>query len=129
VKFEEAFGFFEQDPGAVERAVADVFPEDADRQEHAGQVDANTPVVKYSYEGGSANTVRRKEMTYPELEVGTGSRVRDYDYGSGTEENNILSRVQALKINGESSDAVKYAYMGLARYVKVDYQKQSGEQE
>jgi RHS repeat-associated protein len=87
-----------------------------DAQAHGGEVDGSTPRVLYGYADGSTdNTARRLSMTYPD------GRVIDYLYGDTESLDNHLSRIGALKVNGESQDLVTYSYVGEARYVKIAY--------
>jgi len=110
-----------------------------DKQEHAGAVDASTPGVAYAYADGSgANTARRTSVTYPDghivsqlldfLLLNTArrtsvtypdGRVVELDYGASGAENDLLSRLASLKINGETDNLAEYEYVGRGGVVKV----------
>ena len=85
-------------------------------QEHDGAVDGSTPAVQYSYANGSDNTVRRTSTTYPD------GRVVDFSYGTTDSDNDLLSRISSLKVNGETDPFVSYTYLGAATYIKVNYE-------
>lgn len=86
-----------------------------DKQAHGGAVDGSTPEVGYAYENGSDNNTRRTSITYP------NGRQLDYGYGATNGENDLLSRVGSLTINGEGHAAVSYTYGGLARFLTIQY--------
>ena len=54
-------------------------------------------------------------MTYPD------GRQLDYQYGANDGLSDLLSRVESIQINGESSAAAGYTFVGAARYVKIAY--------
>ncbi len=88
----------------------------ADQQEHDGTVDGSTPEVGYGFaDASSGNTIRHTSMTYPD------GRVIDFSYGTSGQENDLLSRVVSLQVNGEGSPFVTYTRVGLARYVEIGY--------
>ncbi len=66
-----------------------------DSQAHSGAVTGSTPAVGYTYEDGSTgNTARRTSTIYPD------GRIVQTLYGSAESNNDRLSRVEALKIQG-----------------------------
>lgn len=89
----------------------------ADKQSHAGAVTGTTPKVTYAYEtGGTKNTTRRTSTTYP-----TATRILEVQYGAANSMDDHLSRVSALKVNGEGGNLVNYTYCGAAWQVRVAY--------
>jgi RHS repeat-associated protein len=74
-----------------------------------------TLLVEYAYADGSDNHVRRTSMTYPD------GRVLEYHYGSGGSADDKLSRISALKINGEGSNLAEYTYLGAGSVVTAHY--------
>ncbi|MEM7010845.1 MAG: hypothetical protein AAF585_05105 [Verrucomicrobiota bacterium] len=90
----------------------------ADKQSHQGAVNGSTPQVGYAYADASpsvGNTVRRTSMTY---RIG---RQLDINYGVSGSENNLPSRVASIQINGETTAAAGYTYLGLGEFVRVEY--------
>ncbi len=91
-----------------------------DSQSHSGAADGSTPAVSYTYEDGSTgNTARRTSTVYP------NGRIVETLYGSTGSDNDKLSRVEALKIQGEGQNAASYEYLGLGWYVNVLYPEPS----
>lgn len=89
-----------------------------DWQDHDSVVGISSPKVTYGYASGSANTIRRTSITYPDGQVIT------HDYGTANAVNDRLSRVQSIKDG--STKLAEYTYMGLDRRVVVDYVSQPG---
>jgi YD repeat-containing protein len=87
----------------------------ADKQSHSGAVSGGTPVVAYSYSDGSANTVRRIAITYP------NGKVLNFLYGSANSVDDHFNRVTALKFAGDSTPLVEYTYVGVAWQIRVGY--------
>ena len=84
-------------------------------QEHDGAVNTSTsPSVQYTYADGSANTVRRTGIIYP------NGRTLNFIYNSGDDDS--LSRMSAL---GDSSYSplAAYTYLGAGAIVIADYQQ------
>jgi RHS repeat-associated protein len=80
-------------------------------QEHNGAVNTGTSLkVQYAYANGSANTVRRIAVIYP-----NGSTV-NYLYNAG--DDNALSRISSFN---DGSPLVAYTYLGLGSVVEVLY--------
>ena len=92
----------------------------ADYQQHGGSVNAaTTPSVGYTYADGSAGTVRRTGVVYP------NGRVVGYQYASGGDD--AFNRVTAI-VDGGSASAeplAQYARLGLSQFVQVDYPEPS----
>ncbi len=86
-----------------------------DRQSHNGVVTTGTPEVGYSYDDGSANTVRRTAITYP------NGKVLGVQYGTTNSVDDHFNRVTALQLAGESTTLVDYSYVGQAWQVRVGY--------
>ena len=84
-----------------------------DAQNHSGS-GGSPPAVNYGYADGTANTIRRTSITYP------NGRVLNIEYATGAEDD-TLSRVTDLAIAGESTDAVAYQYYGLNSFATVTY--------
>ena len=89
----------------------------ADYQSHAGAVNVSTTSkVQYTYADGSANTVRRTQVVYP------NGRALDYQFNSGTDD--ALSRVSFLADDSGGSPGqhlAEYGYLGANRIVRVNY--------
>ena len=84
-------------------------------QQHGAAVDPSTsPSVQYSYADGSANTVRRTGIVYP------NGRVLNYVYNSGDDDN--LSRMSSIG-DDSFSPLAAYTYLGAASIVVADYQQ------
>ena len=84
-------------------------------QQHGAAVDPSTsPSVQYSYADGSANTVRRTGIVYP------NGRVLNYVYNSGDDDN--LSRVSSIG-DDSFSPLAAYTYLGAGSIVVADYQQ------
>ncbi|MEX0585442.1 MAG: hypothetical protein WD176_02275, partial [Pirellulales bacterium] len=85
-----------------------------DAQKHSAS--ATTQNVDYDYQPvtSSVNTHRRTWIKYP------NGRQLDLGYNPGADDDK-LSRVQNLKIVGESTAAAEYAYFGLRGFAKVTY--------
>ena len=83
-----------------------------DAQNHAGS-GGSPPAVNYGYANGTANTVRRTSITYP------NGRVLNIDYAPG--EDDSLSRVTDLAIVGETTVTVQYTYYGMNSFASVMY--------
>ncbi len=80
-----------------------------DAQAHDGEVDGSNPPGALRLCGRiGGQHGRRTSMTYPD------GRVIDYLYGDTESLDNHLSRIGALKVNGESQDLVTYSYVGEA---------------
>jgi RHS repeat-associated protein len=92
----------------------------ADYQEHEGAVNtAVTPSVGYTYADGSAGTIRRTGVVYPD------GRTIGYQYSSGADD--AFDRVTAI-LDGESASAApiaQYARLGLNQFVQADYPQPS----
>lgn len=86
-----------------------------DQQSHSGAVTSGTPEVDYSYADGSANTVRRTAITYP------NGRELDVQYGSTNSVDDHFNRITALQIAGEGTTLVDYSYVGVAWQCHVGY--------
>jgi YD repeat-containing protein len=83
-------------------------------QSHSGAVNTSTtPKVQYAYDDGSANTIRRTSVTYAD------GRVVNYDYGSSSGMNDVLSRLASL-IDDDATHLADYTYLGLNQIVQVD---------
>ncbi len=83
----------------------------AEYQANDGPVDTDsTPVVRYAYADGSANTVRLTSMTYP------NGRVLTYGYNAGDDD--ALGRVSCLA-DSDSTVLASYAYLGLGQITGV----------
>ncbi|MEM7314380.1 MAG: hypothetical protein AAF497_14630, partial [Planctomycetota bacterium] len=94
----------------------------ADKQSHSGAVNGSTPQVGYAYDDGSnGNTARRTSITYP------NGRKLDINYGVSGSDNNLLSRVASIQINGETSAAAGYTYLGISEFVRVEYPQPGAE--
>ncbi|MCB1236453.1 MAG: hypothetical protein KDM91_15405, partial [Verrucomicrobiae bacterium] len=88
----------------------------ADRQAHSGAVVGATPAVTYTYEDGSlGNTARRTAVVYPD------GRKITLGYGATGGASDRLSRVETLKIFGDSLDTAAYTFVGASRYVRIAY--------
>ena len=87
----------------------------ADYQEHEGAVStATTPSVGYTYADGSAGTVRRAGVVYP------NGRVVNYQYADGIDD--AFDRITAI-VDGDSASApplAQYARLGVNQFVQVD---------
>jgi len=85
-----------------------------DAQSHSGAVDGSTPAVSYLYANGAVgNTARRIAVVYPD-----GRRI-DLSYGLVAGASDHQSRVESLKVNGETTAVAAYTFVGAARYVKI----------
>ena len=88
----------------------------SDYQEHEGAVNtATSPSVGYTYADGSAGTIRRTGVVYP------NARVIGYNYAAGADD--AFNRVTAI-VDGDSASApplVQYARLGSGAFVQVDY--------
>jgi hypothetical protein len=83
-------------------------------QSHSGAVNTSTtPKVQYAYDDGIANTIRRTSVTYAD------GRVVNYDYGSSSGMNDVLSRLASL-IDDDATHLADYTYLGLNQIVQVD---------
>jgi RHS repeat-associated protein len=71
--------------------------------------------ISYSYENGSANTIRRTGITYPYTTGGHGAVA--YTYNSGDDDS--LSRVSSISFN--STDVTDYTYFGLNSFAETSY--------
>ena len=81
-------------------------------QEHNGAVNTlTTPNVQYTYEDGSANTIRLTSLIYP------NGNTLEYLYDDADADN--LSRIRTL--NWDSLDVCQYSYLGLRTFVTTDY--------
>jgi len=99
----------------VQNAYNDFGQLETQYQEHSGAVSTSTSVkVEYSYEDGSANTIRPTGITYPD------GRTLTYSYGSPDSDSDQLSRVEAL-VDDDESVLASYTYLGLGSVVQVDY--------
>jgi RHS repeat-associated protein len=74
---------------------------------------ATPQLVQYNYADGSANTIRRTKVTYP------NARTLDLGYGAGGGNDDQLGRVQQLTLGGV--DVVGYLYFGASSVAKVTY--------
>ncbi|MCA9456856.1 MAG: hypothetical protein KC587_09345, partial [Nitrospira sp.] len=115
-----SYDFLSAGSGSIVNEVGYVYDDfgqlEKDSQSHSGAVTGATPAVSYAYaDGSSGNTARRLSTTYPD------GRQLDLSYGTSGGENDILSRIESLKINGESQPAATYTYVGLARYIQISY--------
>ena len=90
-----------------------------DYQEHSGAVDTGTSLfVAYSYADGSANTVRRTGITYPDTDTApTGATTITTAY-IGTDAD-ALSRPDALEEG--STTLCSYRYLGAGVFIGVKY--------
>ena len=88
-----------------------------DYQEHDGAVNSGTLFVAYSYADGSANTIRRTGVTYPD---GTTTISTGYD-GTAAD---ALSRPDAIKEAGTT--LCTYRYLGAGVFIGVKYDAASG---
>lgn len=88
-----------------------------DYQSHSGSVSVSTtPKVQYNFANGSDNIIRPTALTYPD------GRVLTYNYGTTDGVDDAISRVSALVDDDMSSThLVNYKYLGLKRFVEVDY--------
>ena len=85
-------------------------------QQHGTAVNTGTsPKVQFGYANGSGNTIRRTSVTYP------NANVLDFEYGSGASDE--LSRVE--KLTWDSTDVVKYDYLGANQVVIQKYPEPS----
>ncbi len=81
-------------------------------QAHSGVVNTSTsPKVEYTYEDGSANTIRPTSITYPD------SKVLTYLYDNT--ESAKLSRVRTLDWDG--TEVCQYGYLGRNTFIRTDY--------
>jgi len=88
-------------------------------QSHSGAVNTGTsPKVQYAYADGSSSTIRRTQVTYPD------ATAIDYDYGTGSGNQDMLSVVKQLK-NG-ATVLVDYSHLGVDRTVIANYSGQPG---
>jgi len=79
----------------------------ADYQEHGGAVNiSTTPVVRYGYADGSANTIRPTTLTYP------NGRVLSILYGTAGGNDDSASRITSLIDNDGSTSLAGYSYLG-----------------
>ena len=84
-------------------------------QEHDGAVNTSTsPSVQYTYADGSANTVRRTGIIYP------NGRTLNFIYDSGDDDS--LSRVSSIG-DDSFSPLAAYTYLGASAIVVADYQQ------
>lgn len=86
-----------------------------DLQSHDGEVEEDTPEVQYSYADGSANTVRRTAITYP------NGQVLNTAFGTANSVDDHFNRVKALQLDSEDATLVDYSYVGVAWQVRVGY--------
>jgi YD repeat-containing protein len=84
-----------------------------EQQSHDGPVVAGTPQVEYTYADGSANTVRREGVKYPD------GREIEYYYGVTNSLDDRADRVQAIRENGTA--LVSYLYRGERSTVRIGY--------
>ena len=84
-------------------------------QEHAGAVNTSSSAgVQYAYADGSANTIRRTQIIYPD------NTYLEYRYGNSGDPADRLSRIEILN-SGGTDDICQYTYLGLNTFVKADY--------
>ena len=90
-----------------------------DYQEHSGAANTATSLfVSYSYADGSANTVRRTGITYPQTETPpTSATTITTEYGGAAAD--ALSRPDALKEG--SATLCSYRYLGAGVFIGVKY--------
>ncbi len=102
----------------VQYAYNDFSQVTAEYQQHGDAVDTSTsPVVEYNYASGSANTIRRTKIIYPD------GRQLVYNYGSTNSASDLLSRVNQLTWDGTT--VAQYAYLGLMSFVQTNYSQAS----
>jgi len=87
----------------------------SDRQSHNGPVTSSTPTVNYTYADGSANTIRRTSVVYP------NGRILNTQYGTANSTEDHFNRVTGLQLADESVPLVEYTYVGVAWQVIVSY--------
>jgi RHS repeat-associated protein len=85
----------------------------ADRQSHGGEVNANTPVVKYTYSDAAndSNQIRPLSLLYP------NGRELQYTYGPADGMDDKLNRLYELK--GPNNTYARYQYLGIDRIVRL----------
>jgi RHS repeat-associated protein len=85
----------------------------ADYQSHSGTVTiGSSPVVQYGYADGSANTIRKTTLTYP------NGRVLNYSYSDSDGMNDALSRVSSLIDSDGLTHLADYCYLGMAKIIQ-----------
>ena len=100
----------------VQNAYNDFSQMKTEYQQHGAAVNTGTsPKVQFGYANGSGNTIRRTSVTYP------NANVLDFEYGSGASDE--LSRVE--KLTWDSTDVVKYDYLGANQVVIQKYPEPS----
>ena len=88
----------------------------ADYQAHSAAVNTSTtPKVGYAYADGSANTVRRTALTYP------NGRVISLDYGASGSISDALSRLDSIVDVAPSTTLASFAYLGVDTTVQLSY--------
>ena len=89
----------------------------ADYQAHSAAVNTSTtPKVGYAYADGSANTVRRTALTYP------NGRVISLGYGASGGMNDALSRLDTIADAGPGGNTLaNFAYLGMDTTVQLSY--------
>jgi RHS repeat-associated protein len=88
----------------------------ADQQSHSGVVvPGTTPEVDYRYADGSANTVRRTSVTYP------NGRVLNTVYGTTNSAADHLNQITSLNVTGDGGDLADYTYCGTNWQVQIAY--------
>ena len=89
-----------------------------DRQAHGSMAPALAPKVSYGYRSAILpylNDIRATSVTYP------SGRQMNFQYGVPNEANDLLGRVESLRVAGEEVDTAGYQYCGLDRFVKASY--------
>ena len=87
----------------------------ADYQSHVGAVDTgSTPCVQYAYSDGSANTIRRTGLTYPD------GRTLSYGYGVSGSIADALSRLDTIT-DDDGTVLASLTYLGLDTRVQMIY--------
>jgi RHS repeat-associated protein len=88
----------------------------ADQQSHSGAViPVTTPEVDYSYADGSANTVRRTAVTYP------NGRVLNTVFGTTNSAADHLNQITSLNVTGDGGDLADCTYCGTDWQVLIAY--------
>ncbi len=88
-----------------------------DIQSHSGATSSSTPRVRYTYDDGSTNQVRRKSIEYP-----SGHEVL-VKYGLENGIDDRLARLSGTQISGESTQLAAFKWAGLARFLELEMEQ------